>query len=143
MILLCSLLIIAVIDYQHRIIPNGLLLFLLIAKLLLLFHTCFYSWEMFLKEGFLSLTGLSFFGIICFIFYRFAGSTIGGGDLKLLITLGFYLGFYECLSFCAWLLFEITLMILLRFLLKGKILTGRIPLGPLVFGAGCMSYIFV
>ncbi|MCC8139487.1 MAG: A24 family peptidase [Lachnospiraceae bacterium] len=83
-ILLAGLAAAAWMDGRSRRIPNGLLLALFIARILLLI--CGFG------SLIVSLAGMATLGGLLFSLYLFLHSGIGAGDVKLFAVIGFYLG---------------------------------------------------
>ncbi|MCD8249131.1 MAG: A24 family peptidase [Lachnospiraceae bacterium] len=83
-ILLAGLAAAAWTDGRSRRIPNGLLLVLFFARILLLI--CGFS------SLIASLAGMATLGGLLFFLYLFLHSGIGAGDVKLFAMIGFYLG---------------------------------------------------
>ena len=121
------LLIIIISDYQTMIIPDEVLI---PSGVLILI-------ELWIKEGsFISMTSHIFDGIISFLImlalkklgdYLFRKESMGGGDLKLMILLGFVLG-WKMSIITIFLASFIGLPISLIILYKNK--TDIIPFGP-------------
>ncbi len=116
-------LMISVVDFQIRKIPNELLLALLILKIVILFITH--------ANPFNSIVGMLFAGVV-FLFPAKFGKTIGMGDIKLAMVTGFYLstiGFIQTtaiMGIC--LLFYWLYLVLTR---KGGLKTSA-ALGPYI-----------
>lgn len=124
------LIVIGVIDYKHTIIPNGLIIFGFTAGFIYRFIL-----PLFLKTQILwldSILGLliggGFFLLVAIIF----SGGMGGGDIKLMGMLGFFLGAKKIimvifLSFFIGALFALPLLILKK---KGR--KEMIPFGPFI-----------
>lgn len=111
---------IAYIDLRYKVIPNNLILLLLIVALLN-FVININSCKTFLLGGLFAF-------VVCFTIYKL--SRFGGGDVKLLTTLSFLVGFsnsYYLLlfTFCLSAIVGIVLV-----LLKKTTLKSTIPLAP-------------
>ena len=122
------LLLIAFIDFKTMLIPNWTLFFILLAGLIFAFFSQEISWlERFI--GFFSASGILL--LICIL----SKGGLGGGDIKLMAAVGFYLGWKLTLLslFCGVVLGGLIGIVLL-ISGKGKPKT-EIPFGPfLVFG---------
>lgn len=129
-IILSILIVISFIDYKHQIIPDGLILLILISgiihKMLLYFV---YKENIYLFDSF---AGFASAFIIFLLIAIVSKGAMGGGDIKLIASLGFILG-----------LKRIILNILLSFIIGAVLsivllITGKkgrkdpIPFGPFI-----------
>ncbi|QIB69769.1 prepilin peptidase [Aminipila butyrica] len=76
-------------DWKHRLIPNAAILILLAMGILQILMDNYFNFHIDLIER---ITGLLFPGIILFVIYMKNPKLSGGGDLKLLASLGFCIG---------------------------------------------------
>ena len=139
-ILLCILIIITFIDYDHQIIPDGLIVsgFLLG----LLYKLTLY---LFIKEsiGIInSLLGFFVGGGLFLLIAVISKGGMGGGDIKLMAMLGFLLGwryiiFISLLSFIIGSIISIGLL-----LIKVKTRKDTIPFGPFIALATFISILY-
>lgn len=124
------LIIIGVIDYKHTIIPNGLIIFGLSTGLIYRFVLPLFlrTEVLWLDSIFGLLIGGGFFLLVAIV----SKGNMGGGDIKLLGMLGFFLGVKKTmmiifLSFFIGALFTLPLLILKK---KGR--KEMIPFGPFI-----------
>lgn len=154
-----SLLLIAIIDFRHFIIPDSLSLGLAILGIILLFINIFsrrfdfltgsflghYSllfgfresiWFNYLLAGF---TGAAFFALIIFIT---RGRAMGMGDVKLGAALGLIFGWPDILMvlFLSFLAGSLISVIFLA--LKRKGLKDMVPFGPFLASGACLTFLF-
>ena len=132
------LLIIIISDYQTMIIPDEVLI---PSGILILI-------ELWIKEGnFISMTSHIFDGIVSFLImlalkklgdYLFRKESMGGGDLKLMVLLGFVLG-WKMSIITIFLASFIGLPISLIILYKNK--TDIIPFGPFLSVSAIILYL--
>lgn len=128
-------------DLKERRIPNCLLVIMLLLKIGFLFSAFFLIKSIFVEELFNSIFGFLFFIIISLVMYPFLNKTIGAADFKLLIVMGFVLGFYDAVFLTAVSLVISLLFLLLNLLLK-KDRTKKMPFGPIVlFSFSCLYLI--
>ncbi len=129
-ILSSLLIVIGFIDYKHTIIPDGLIIFGLIVGLVYRFILpLFLKLEIPWVDSILGLLiGGGFFLLIAIV----SNGSMGGGDIKLMGMLGFFLGFKKIimvtfLSFFIGAIFTLPLL-----LSKKKSRKDMIPFGPFI-----------
>lgn len=93
-----ALLLLALLDFRKRIIPNRVLLVLLGIRTVLLVMDCVCFPEVWSELVISSLMGLLGGGLIFFVAGLIARKGIGMGDVKLIAVLGYYLGFQVLMS---------------------------------------------
>ncbi|SBS34558.1 Type 4 prepilin-like proteins leader peptide-processing enzyme [Marinomonas spartinae] len=134
-LLMCSLLTAAIIDYQHKLIPDECCLIALAAALLLNIHSgtlenavlgmiVGYSAVYLLRWGYLKIRNIE---------------AIGLGDVKLLATLGAWLGVLHLTT----LLLYASLIGILYILLYREKNKEPIPFGPFLFLSGIIHYYYL
>lgn len=142
----CSILIIlAFIDIDFKIIPNGVILTGLIAGIFfilleLIFKISFLSTKGTILTKFLSsLYGLFIAGSFFFIITLFFPKGMGGGDIKLAALIGLFLGWQKTIVglFSGIIIGGIFAVILLAFRLKGR--KDPIPFGPFLVLGGLIG----
>lgn len=125
---LCSILIVvAVIDYYHKIIPDTINIFGLIFGLI--FHAInFSNFSNLLQYIFGFLIGGGFLLLIAVL----SKGAMGGGDIKLMAVLGFWLGwkFTLLILFLSFFLGGLISIILILLKIKGR--KDTIPFGPFI-----------
>jgi prepilin signal peptidase PulO-like enzyme (type II secretory pathway) len=109
-IVIACLIIIAVYDIKHLLIPPKPLLIAILSALLIniildskIFGVINLTWQSVVVTGFLSAILLS--GFFALIFIASKGKWIGCGDVKLAILLGFLIGTTQNIFFTAFILF--------------------------------------
>ena len=117
-------------DLKERRIPNSLLVIMLLLKIGYLFSAFFLINSFFVEELFNSIFGFLFFVIISLVMYPFLNKTIGAADFKLLIVIGFVLGFYDAVSLSAVSLVVSLVFLLLNLLFK-KSRVKKLPFAPI------------
>ncbi len=129
-ILSSLLIVIGVIDYKHTIIPNGLVIFGLITGLVYRFILPLsLGLKVFWVDSILGLLiGGGFFLLVAIV----SKGNMGGGDIKLMGMLGFFLGAKKIimitfLSFIIGAIFTLPLLLLKK---KGK--KDMVPFGPFI-----------
>lgn len=128
------MIVISVIDYKHTIIPDGLVIFGLITGLIYRFVLPLSLGTKILWID--SILGLLIGGVFFLLVAVVSEGNMGGGDIKLMGMLGFFLGLGKIimvifLSFLIGALFTVPLLIL-----KKKSRKDMIPFGPfIVFSA--------
>ncbi len=129
-IILSILIAISLIDYYHKIIPDGLTLMIFIVTIvykavnLFAFGVPLHIWE--------NVFGLLAGGVLFFLIAIVSNGGMGGGDIKLIAALGFILGLKKTLlnillSFIIGAVFSIFLLFMRK---KGK--KDEIPFGPFI-----------
>jgi len=121
---------IAYYDLKERRIPNRLLVLLLLMKTGYLFLSFFLQNSIFIKELLYSIFGVLFFALISLAVYIFLSKTTGAGDFKLLISIGFVLGFLDAVSFSIICLIITMAIFLVHLLTKNK--WQKLPMAPIV-----------
>ena len=105
-----------------------------------LFSAFFPINSIFVEELFNSIFGFLFFVIISLVMYPFLNKTIGAADFKLLIVIGFVLGFYDAVSLSAVSLVVSLVFLLLNLLFK-KSRVKKLPFAPIVLlSFSCFRY---
>ena len=118
-------------DLKERRIPNSLLAIMLLLKIGFLFSAFFLINFIFVEELFNSIFGFLFFIIISLVMYPFLNKTIGAADFKLLIVIGFVLGFSDAI-YVSLLSLAFSLVVLLFNSLYKKGRTKKTPFAPIV-----------
>ena len=128
--IISSLISMSLIDYYHKIIPDGLNIMILIMTIIYKsISILFYHIPIGLLDSFL---GLLAGGILFFLIAALSNGGMGGGDIKLITVLGLILGLKKTLlnillSFVIGAVFSILLLTLNK---KGK--KDAIPFGPFI-----------
>lgn len=136
-IIFSVLIIIFFIDLYHQIIPNGLNVLILILGVIYKFlQLILYNEPLDLIN---SLLGLIVSGGIFLLIIIISKGGMGGGDAKLVGSLGFILGFKKIILtiFLSFLLGAIISIFLLLFKIKGR--KDPIPFGPFI----CLAFMVV
>ena len=132
--ILCSLLIIiSGIDYEHQIIPDGIVLSILVIAIIYKLITHFY---LRLPVYWLdSIAGLLIGGGFLLLVALVSNGGMGGGDVKLMGVLGFWLGWRLTITamLLSFMLGAIISVPLLIFKIRGK--KDAIPFGPFIASA--------
>lgn len=145
------LLIIAVYDIRHKIIPNGLVYTFILLHLFSFFisHKTFFFFQPDILWNFLA--GPIFFSIFFALWYISKGTWLGFGDVKLVLGIGFMLGLYKgtsALLLAFWIGALVSLAILaiqkVRLRTEGKALTmkSEIPFAPFLIAGTLLVYYF-
>lgn len=121
-------------DLRERRIPNSLLVIMLLIKGGYLFLSFFLKKTIFAKELFNSIFGFSFFVVIGLVMYIFLCNITGAGDFKLLIVLGFVLGFFDAIAVVMICLVISFFILLKNFLLRNKC-ENKLPMAPIILSA--------
>lgn len=157
-----SLLIMSVIDFREKLIPDGINIFIFLSGFLVIIVEYFYRGSIFLEMGQRSLLGNyalifpggtnfpwnhffgALFGIILFggLFLLSRGRGMGLGDVKLAGALGFFMGWPDAAlalvsSFIIGALFSLILIGL-----KRKTMKDFIPFGPFMALGVILIYLF-
>ncbi len=138
-IIIACLIIIAVYDIKHLLIPQKPLLIAIISALLIniildikIFQAITFNWQSILVTGFLAALLLSSF--FCLIFIASKGKWIGFGDVKLAILLGLLIGITQNIIFIIFVLFSASLIgsivSIVLIISKKKSLKSPIPFAP-------------
>lgn len=124
------LIVISVIDYRYTIIPNRLVMFGLITGLIYRFILpSFLGFDSLWSDGVLGLLiGGGFFLLVSIIF----NNGMGGGDIKLMGMLGFFIGTNKIIMVIFLSFFIGTLFALPLLLFKKKSRKETIPFGPFI-----------
>lgn len=129
-IILSILIVISFIDYRHQIIPDGLVLSIIICSIIYKAILYFlYKEPIYLFDNFI---GFTVAGILFLLIALLSKGAMGGGDIKLIASLGFILGLKNIILNIL-LSFIIGALISVFLLLSGK--KGRkdpIPFGPFI-----------
>ena len=144
------LLVIAVYDYKHTIIPDALVFSFIFLSFVKIFYD-YGFWESFTLSPSTFFAGPIFFLPFFLLWWYSKGEWIGLGDGKLVIGIGFLLGLERGISallFAFWIgaLISVFLLFISRYLklkFKGKSLTmkSEIPFGPfLILGTGLVYF---
>ena len=159
---LFSLLVMSVIDFRERLIPDGVNIFIVISGLLLITAQYFYPASISSEVGGWSLLGnyalifpgstnlpwnhlsVALFGLVLFggLFLLSRGRGIGLGDVKLAGAIGFFMGYPDAAlalvsSFIIGALFSLVLIGL-----RLKTMKDFIPFGPFMALATVLIYLF-
>ncbi|MBU2263621.1 A24 family peptidase, partial [Patescibacteria group bacterium] len=138
------LIVIAVYDLRHQIIPNGFVYAFIILSLFAIFlENCNLEFVWNLDFGICNLLGRILTGLIFFSFFGLVwlisrGEAMGFGDAKLALAIGWLLGPWQgflalLFSFCIGAIIGISLVFLAK---KKYNMKSKIPFGPfLVLGA--------
>lgn len=127
---LYSVYFIAYIDFRLMIIPNRFLLGMLALLLPIMTAEALTDWNAFLPTAIQSLIGAAVGGGI-FLFGRIISrSGMGMGDVKLMLVLGLYLGFYGVIGVIFWSLLASVIGGMLLMIFKKKTLKEKLPMGP-------------
>ena len=120
------LLVVGLIDYDHKIIPDGIMIFGLIAG------ACFLFSGHFRINLFNGLMGFFVGGGVFFLIAMVTNGAMGGGDIKLMAVTGLWLGWKYILlvMLLSFVLGAMVSMVLL--LLKLKSRKDEIPFGPFI-----------
>jgi leader peptidase (prepilin peptidase)/N-methyltransferase len=139
LVLFYCLLIISVIDIYHKKIPNQLLLFLLIFGVI--FNTAFkiISWEEALSGGIIA--GLILFLTRLLGHYIFKKESLGMGDVKLAVILGFFIGLKLFLLTLFIGSLSAVLIVLLLTIFYHINISQRVPFAPFLC-FGCITSLF-
>lgn len=125
--ILCSvLLVISIIDFDHKIIPNSINLFLLIYGII--FNIIDFSFSNLTSN----LLGLFIGGGLFLLIAIISKGAMGGGDIKLVAVLGLLFGFKKILliTFLSFIIGAIISILLLLFKIKKR--KDYIPFGPFI-----------
>ncbi len=147
----CLLVVIAVYDLKHKIIPDGPVYFFIVSSLLWQIFEKFYAGVPVSRSGILDLAiGPALFLFIASLWFVSSGRWMGFGDAKLLLGLGWFLGFTKGLSGVVlgfWLgaIMGVSLVVLSRL---GKLFSGsekftmksEIPFGPFLVLGSILSF---
>lgn len=135
LILVSTLLVVSLIDLDHRIIPNQIVIFLVIVSIPLHLLVPNLTWLQMLW-GFLVGGGLL---LIIAVLSR---GGMGGGDIKLMAALGLYLGWEQILMaiFIASLIGSVVGIVLMLFFGKGR--KTAIPFGPFLAMGTLVCYLW-
>lgn len=128
-------------DLKERRIPNGLLVFLLLMKTGYLVLSFLLQKSIFVKEFLYSIFGILFFAVISLAAYAFLSRTTGAGDFKLLISLGFVLGFFDAATLSVICLMITMLVFLIHLFIKKK-KWKKLTMAPVVLLAFSFLYLF-
>ncbi|MBU3925561.1 prepilin peptidase [Patescibacteria group bacterium] len=134
------LIVIAVYDLRHQIIPDGLVYAFSILAFLSLFRNWFVSWQIEIENFDLVglLVGIIFFAFFASIWLLSRGKAMGLGDAKLALGIGWFLGWPNgiyALVLAFW-LGALVGIFLVYFSKKSYNLKSSIPFGPfLILGA--------
>lgn len=140
-ILSSALLVITVIDFQHQIIPEGLIYFLIITGLGVSLYRN--GLDELLNHGLGFMLGGGLFLFIAILGSLLAGATaMGGGDIKLMAALGLWFGWKYVLliTLLSFVVGAVVSGILLLTRIKGR--KDYIPFGPFICMAAfiCILY---
>lgn len=130
---------IAYYDLKERRIPNRLLVLLLLMKTGYLFLSFFLQNSIFIKELLYSIFGVLFFALISLAVYTFLSKTTGAGDFKLLISIGFVLGFFDAVSLSMVCLTIAALVSFFHLFINNK--WEKLPMAPIVLFAFACWYL--
>lgn len=141
-ILLYALLLLAILDYRRRIVPNRALLFLAGVRTVLFLPEMLCFPEVWAELAVSSLTGFLGGGLLFLAAGLIARNGLGMGDVKLIAVMGYYLGFRVLMSdMIISLLLAVTAGIfLLAF--KRKTLHSELPFVPFL-AAGTLITVFL
>ena len=132
------LLVIAIIDYRKRIIPNALILLGSVLQLVLFFPIEFIYFKTNMREMFLnSLLGCIMGGGILLFVYFFSKQAIGMGDIKLVSLIGFLFGSDFAFSVLFFGIIAASIAGIYLLLIKRKKKNDTIPFAPFIL----MGYI--
>ena len=134
-ILVSILIVVSFIDYHHKIIPDRLILFGLICSLVFQF---FYNWKVNYLNG---LIGMLIGGGIFLLIALITGA-MGGGDIKLMGILGFWLGWQNIVvvTFLSFIVGAVISLFLMAFKIKGR--KDFIPFGPFISIAAFITMLY-
>lgn len=139
-VILWTLVMIAWIDYKSRRIPNSLLLFLLLSRIVILGLECLLYHEHWLSIVMSAGMGFLVGGGLFLVFFLFSRGGIGAGDVKLFAVLGCYMGAaIFTVIFLAVLLSACYSIVAL--LLKKVSIKQEIPFAPFVLGGTLIAMI--
>lgn len=131
-VLFWSLTIIAWIDCGSRKIPNAIVLFLLVARTLLLVLECLIYRDYWRSILLSSTGGLLLSGGMFLVCYLFARGGIGAGDVKLSAMLGYYMGSGAVFTAIFLTVLTAALFSIIALLLKRTGLKQEIPFAPFI-----------
>lgn len=135
--ILCSvLLVISIIDYNHKIIPNSINLFLLLYGII--FSIIDFSFNNLTSN----LLGLFIGGGLFLLIAIITKGAMGGGDIKLVAVLGLLFGLKKILLiiFLSFIMGAIISILLLLFKIKKR--KDYIPFGPFICIGGLITIIY-
>lgn len=142
LILLSFLIVIAVIDYDHRLILDKVLFAMAGAGILLRISFAILSNAAAVRYMVDALLGFLLGGAILYLIALISRGGMGGGDIKFAAVLGLWFGWKFILStlFFSFLLGGVISVLLL--LLKVKNRRDEIPFGPFMAAAAWISYLY-
>lgn len=117
----CILIFVSFIDYEHRIIPNKIVLLSLIIGFIFSFFPKYYFYD--------SLEGMLFGGGILFLL-ALIPNVLGGGDIKLMLALGLFLGLKRVVIAILLAFVLASCISLLLIIFKIKTIKDYIPFAP-------------
>lgn len=128
----CAVLAAAVIDLKTKIIPNYIPISLVSIRLLILLY------ELVCADGAIDyLIGSLIGGLLCILVLGIANKLskggIGGGDIKLLASVGFVTGIYVVLSSMLFALVGCAIISVILLILKKCSIKDILPFGPFIF----------
>jgi len=142
-ILIFFMAVIAIVDFEHKKIPNTVLIYMLAAWILSLIPQIaldFNAGVSLLAASLLgALTGGGFF-LLAYIISR---KSIGGGDVKLMAVIGLYVTVYRIFPVMFYGMLAASLVGLILILLKKINRKDTMPLSPFLFLGVCVTLLFM
>lgn len=122
----------AIIDLKTKTIPNYIPAILIAVRLIILIYEIIYV-ESAMSYFISSLIGCFLCALLLVIANRISKGGIGGGDIKLLSSIGFMCGVYVVFSTLFLALVSCIVFTLIRLLLKKNTLKDQLPFGPFIY----------
>ena len=140
LLLIYMLIYISIIDCKERIIPNKLLLFLLVVRIIILIYEVSQNISLWKMVTWIPTLGMLIGGLTIFLGMLISRKGVGGGDVKMYAIIGLYVGSYSILgtlfySFLFSALYGIYLLVFKRAKIRDSI-----PMAPFALLGVITSY---
>ena len=134
---------IAVIDYQIKKIPNKILIFILLVRIIYIILSVIKNKGSFISLIAFSLFGMFIGGLIVLIVMLISRGGIGAGDMKLFALLGLYFGMPGILSIMMYALFIAAIFSAVMLISKKAKMKSTIPMAPFILVGLSVYYLFL
>lgn len=142
-VLLCSSCVIAFIDIKEHKIPNKIILFLLVARLVFMVYEAIENPDFLNYMIWYPLLGAIVGAILMFIAMVVSRKGIGMGDIKLIFIIGFYVSSYELISTMFLIFFASSVYGIAALAFKKVTLRDVMPLAPFVLVGVMAKYLLI
>lgn len=134
---------IAVIDYRLKKIPNHLIVFLLIARVVIMLTEIFLAPDLWVSILISSIAGMLAGGLIILACMLISRGGVGAGDVKLYAVTGFCFGLTGVMAVMMYSLFLAAIASIVLLISRKAKMKSSLPMAPFIFAGLSVYFIFL